>query len=84
LPPAEAAVFPTVLGGVFRLHYSGAESLKARLFDAMGRCVWQQNGFSKGAHRLWFGHLPKGMYYLTLSASDKNIYLQRFILMITR
>jgi hypothetical protein len=80
----EAAVFPTVSGGAFQLRYAGTESLEARLFDAMGRCVWQEGGFSKGVHRLWLGHLPKGMYYLTLSTSNKNIYLQRFKLMITR
>lgn len=84
VPSFEAQVFPSVSSGAFQLHHLSAAPLEARLFDAMGRCVWQEGGISKGAHRLWLGHLPKGIYYLTLSASNKNIYLQRFKLMITR
>jgi hypothetical protein len=77
-------VFPTVSEGQVQLQFAGHQQLDVVLYSAVGRRVWQQAGLNPGQHTLDFGHLPKGMYVLALSASNKNIYLQRFKLMITR
>lgn len=84
-PPAIGArVFPTVSSGEFQLDHSSSERVDARLFNSVGQCVWQRKRLPEGQHRWQFAHLPAGIYYLTLSTSNKNIYLQRFKLMITR
>jgi len=67
-------IVPNPATASFGIDGMSAESYQLRLYNAQGRLMLQQNGFTS-RHRMQLGDLPAGLYTVVLSKEGENIKL---------
>ncbi len=66
----ELFVYPNPSHGIFYVDIPAYTDSEIRVLDTMGRLVYSTS--SRGATNIDLGHLPKGMYYLSIVSDSKK------------